>query len=59
MGVASGQHLICVHAMAVCVCVYFPPPTNPLIQGDIAVFASCSQIVELNLWNCTKLRGED
>ena len=56
-GEAPGQHLMCVHAMAVCVCVHFPLPTNPLIPGDIVVFASCTQIVELNLRGCDKLQG--
>jgi hypothetical protein len=33
-------------------CVYFPPPTIPPTPGDIVVFVSCTQIVELNLGNC-------
>ena len=47
-----------VHSCDGHVCVYLPPLTNPLIPGDIAVFASCMQIKELNLGGCRKLQGE-
>ena len=46
---------LCTRVMAMC--LYLPPPTHPLIPGDIAVLASLTQIVELNLWNCRNLQG--
>ena len=46
---------LCTRVMAMC--VFLPPPTHPLIPGDIAVLASLTQIVELNLWGCSRLQG--
>ena len=38
-------------------CLLTPITTNPSILGNIAVFASCTQIVVLNLIGCKKLEG--
>ena len=39
------------------VCLKHLPPTNPLTPGDIAVLASLTQIVQLDLYNCENLQG--
>mgnify|MGYP007041090631 CR=1 FL=1 len=62
MGPAGGEApraspKLCTRVMAMCVSL--PPPTHPLIPGDIGVLASLTQIVELNLCDCKNLQGED